>query len=66
MMRTKTVDTAKRMTRKEFFAESDRLLEEAQGFLDDAKRNNEESRRIGESNQRKMAELERLLLCGKE
>lgn len=65
-MNVKTVHTAKRMTRKEFFAESDRLLEEARGFLDDARRNRAESEIIRERNQRTIQELKRDLLCGKK
>ena len=65
-MNTKVVSTPKRMTRKEFFAESDRLLEEAQGFLEDAKRNREEGEAIREKSQRIMKELREKLLCGKE
>lgn len=64
-MDTKTASTPKRMTRKEFFAESDRLLEEARGFLEDAKRNTEETKAIGEKNERIMEELRAKLLCGR-
>ena len=65
-MNTKTAHATKRMTRKEFFAESDRLLEEARGFLDDARRNREESEAIRERNQRMIQELKKELLCGKK
>ncbi len=42
-MESKTLTGAKRMTRKEFLAEFDRLLKEAQGFLDEARRSAERS-----------------------
>jgi hypothetical protein len=64
-MNTKTARATKRMTRKEFFAESDRLLEEARGFLDDARRNMEETKAIGERNERIIKDLRAKLLCGR-
>jgi hypothetical protein len=63
-MNTKTLTGAKRMTRKEFWAESDRLLKEAQGFLEEAKRNSEESERIAQKTRLVQEDLRRLL-CGK-
>ena len=58
-MDAKTLTGAKRMTRKEFWAESDRLLKEAQGFLEEARRSTERSRQLAEKNERSMEELER-------
>lgn len=63
-MESKTLSGAKRMTRKEFWAESDRLLKEAQGFLEEAKRDSEESERIAAKTRLVQEEL-RQLLCGK-
>ena len=63
-MESKTLTGAKRMTRKEFWAESDRLLKEAQGFLEEAKLSNEESERIAEKTRLVQEDLRRLL-CGK-
>jgi hypothetical protein len=64
-MEARTLRGAKRMTRKEFFEESDRLLKEAQGFLEAARRDREEGRRIAAENQRLLEELEKRVLCGK-
>ena len=64
-MESKTLTGAKRMTRKEFWAESDRLLKEAQGFLAEARRSTERSRQLAEKNERSMEELEHRLSCGK-
>ena len=60
-MDAKTLKGAKRMTRKEFWAESDRFLEEAQGFLAAARHSTEESRKIAAENQRLIEELEQQL-----
>ena len=63
-MDAKLLSGAKRMTRKEFWAESDRLLKEAQGFLVEAKRDSEESERIAAKTRLVQEDL-RHLLCGK-
>ena len=63
-MDAKILSGGKRMTRQEFWAESDRLLKEAQGFLEEAKRNSEESERIAEKTRLVQEDLRRLL-CGK-
>ncbi|MDQ3813980.1 MAG: hypothetical protein M3347_08515 [Armatimonadota bacterium] len=64
-MEAKPLSGGKRMTRQEFWAESDRLLKEAQGFLEEAKRNAEESRKIRRENQRMIEELRQQFSCGK-
>lgn len=64
-MEAKTLKGAKRMTRKEFWAESDRLLKEAQGFLEEARRSTERSQQLQKKNDQTMEELEHRLLCGK-
>ena len=64
-MDAKILSGGKRMTRQEFWAESDRLLKEAQGFLQEARRNTEESRAIAAENRRLLEALEQQLSCGK-
>lgn len=64
-MRTKVEAVTPRMSKKEFLAESDRLLREAQSFLNEARRNSESSRRVGAQTDQLLKELEQRLLCGK-
>jgi cellobiose-specific phosphotransferase system component IIA len=64
-MNAKTLSGPKRMTRKEFFEESDRLLQEAQGFLEEARRIRESTQSIRHENKRMIEELRQQLLCGK-
>ena len=52
------------LTEDEAKAEIDRLAREIAGMLERAKRNLEESNRMGERNRAKLAELERMLSCG--
>jgi hypothetical protein len=65
-MEARTLRGAKRMTRKEFFEESDRLMYETRAFLDDARRRREESRPLVQDTEQLRASLRKRLLCGKE
>jgi len=65
-MEAKPLTGARRMTRQEFWAESDRLLKEAQGFLEEARRDTEETRKIAAENRRLLEELEQQISCGRK
>lgn len=65
-METKLLAGSKRMTRREFWAESDRLLQEAQGFLATARRIREASQHLRRENRRKIEALRQHLSCGKD
>lgn len=62
-METKPATGAKRMSKKEFLAESARLLREAEGFLDKARRHTENTRLIGKETDQRLDELERRIQC---
>ncbi len=56
--------SAKRMTKKEFLAEADRLLRETGEMLRASERSLERARRTGQANRRALEELEQRLSCG--
>ena len=64
-MESKFLTPAKRMTRKEFWEESDRLLQEAQGFLSEAQQSSQRIQKKLEKNARTRKEVEQLLSRGK-
>ena len=65
-MEAKATTRAKRMTKQEFLAESDRLLREAQGFLEVARQTREKGRHLAEEADQLRASLRERLLCGKD
>ncbi len=65
-MESKTLTGAKRMTRKDFLAEADRLLQETGEMLRASERSMERAQRTGQANRRALDELEQRLSCGKD
>ena len=65
-MDAKTLTGAKRMTRKEFLAEADRLLQETGEMLRASERSMERAHRTGQANRRALEELEQRLSCGND
>jgi hypothetical protein len=53
-------------TEREYEAEIDRLGAEIRQMLDETKRNNDESKRLGQLNREALERLEKLVLCSKD
>ena len=53
-------------TEKEIEVEIDRLGAEIRQMLDETKRNNDESKRLGQLNREALERLEKLVLCSKD
>ncbi len=65
-MKDATVAGQSPRTEREIEVEIDRLGSEIRQMLDETRRNNADSRRIGQSNRQLSDELEKMIVCSKD